>query len=130
MLSLGFGPTHVPSTGNLEEKSLAPVTFKIFKAISNIHLLVNMRNSSSQFKRAKSLQDGRVDEEDPLRNFVKAKQKINALFRALIEYNEDCFKFSADCRIADKIEQDIEKLLSEVRLSNVALNLQDIDENW
>ena len=63
-----------------------------------------MRNSSCQFEQAQSLQDG-----------VKAKQKINALFRALKENLEDCVNFLADFRIADENELDIEKLSSEVR---------------
>ena len=92
-----------------------------------------MKNSSSQFKRAKSLKDGEmngVNGESPLHNFVKAKQKINALFGDIREYLEDCNKFLADFRIADENEHDIKKFSSEVSLSNVAFKLHDIDENW
>lgn len=92
-----------------------------------------MKNSSSQFKRAKSLKDGEmngVNGESPLHNFVKAKQKINAIFGDIREYLEDCSKFLADFRIADENEHDIKKFSSEVRLSNVAFKLHDIDENW
>ena len=103
------------------------------KGVSTIHILVNMKNSSSQFKRAKSLGDGgtnAVDEEFPLHNFVKAKEEINVTFRNLKKYLEDCKKFLAGSRIADENEQDIERFSREVRLSNVTFKLHDIDENW
>lgn len=76
-----------------------------------------MRNSSSQFKRAKSLKDGEingVNGESPLHNFVKAKQKINAIFGDIRKYLEDCNIFLADFRTADENEQDIKKFSSEV----------------
>lgn len=94
------------------------------KAVSTIHILVNTRNSSSQFKRAKSSQDGRMV--GHLHNFIKAKEKMNASFRDLRKYLEDCNKFSADSRIADENEEDINKFSSEVRLSNVAFKLHDM----
>lgn len=93
------------------------------KAVSTIHILVNTRNSSSQFKRAKSKHGGM---EGHLHNFIKAKEKMNASFRDLRKYLEDCNKFSADSRIADENEEDINKFSSEVRLSNVAFKLHDM----
>ena len=87
-----------------------------------------MRNSLSQFKLTESLQDIGVDEKYPHYCFVKAKQKMNATFRDLRKYLEDCNKFSADTRIADENEQDIEEFSSEVRLSNVVFKLHDIIE--
>ena len=84
----------------------------------------------SQSKRAESLQYIGVDEKYPQYCFVKAKQKMNATFRDLRKCLEDCNKFSADTRIADENEQDIEEFSSEVRLSNVVFKLHDIDENW
>lgn len=76
-----------------------------------------MRNSSSQFKRAKSFKDGEingVNGESPLHNFVKAKHKINAIFGDIRKYLEDCNIFLADFRTADENEQDIKKFSSEV----------------
>ena len=87
-----------------------------------------MRNSLSQFKLTESLQDIGVDEKYPQYCFVTAKQKMNAIFRDLRKYLEDCNKFSADSRIADENEQDIEEFSSEVRLSNVVFKLHDIIE--
>ena len=91
-----------------------------------------MRNSSSQFKRAKSLQNGainRVDDEFPTHNFVEVKQKIIAIFVDLEKHPQVCDDFVAKSRIADENEHDIKKFSSEVRLSNVAFKLHDIDEN-
>lgn len=101
----------------------------MFKAVSNIHLLVNMSNLSSQSKRTEPLQDDGVDKEHLLHNFVEAKQKVNAKFRDLKKYLEDCDKFLAEFRKADENERDIKKFSSKVRLY-VAFKLHDVDENF
>ena len=86
----------------------------MFKAVSKIHLLVNMSNLSSQSKRTEPLQDDGVDKELLLHNFVEAKQKANAKFRDLKKYLEDCEKFLAEFRKADENERDIKKFSSKV----------------
>ena len=90
--------------------------------MSTAHILANMSNSSSQLKRGKPLHDGGingVDEERPqaLNNFVKAKQKIIAIFANFIKCLE-CF-INILKRFSDK--NDIKEDLSEVRLSHVAV---------
>ena len=89
-----------------------------------------MRNSLSQFQLTESLQDIGVKKKYPQYCFVKAKHEMNAIFGDLREYIELCNKFLTDTRIADENEQDIKEFSSEVRLSNVAFKLYDIDENW
>ena len=71
----------------------------------------------SQFKRAKSLQYIGVDEKYPQYCFVKAKQKIIAIFANFIKCLE-CF-INILKRFSD--ENDIKEDLSKVRLSNVAV---------
>ncbi|XP_066024297.1 mitofusin-2 isoform X2 [Pocillopora verrucosa] len=73
-----------------------------------------MSNLSSQSKRTEPLQDDGVDKEHLLHNFVEAKQKINAKFRDLEKYLEDCEKFLAEFRKADENERDIKKFSSKV----------------
>lgn len=90
--------------------------------MSTAHILANMSNSSSQLERGKPLHDGGingVDEERPqaLNNFVKAKQKIIAIFANFIKCLE-CF-INILKRFSDK--NDIKEDLSEVRLSHVAV---------
>ena len=80
-----------------------------------------MSNSSSQLKRGYPLHDGGingVDEERPqaLKNFVKAKQKINAIFA-----NFMCLEYFINILNGLSDKNDIKKDLSEVRLSNVAV---------
>ena len=132
---------HRSYAGNLqhwEEKGLASVKLcetvlscpKSKGRLFSVRLLVNMRNSLSQFKRAESLQDIEVNEGYLSHCFATTKQQLKAKFRALLRHLEDCKKFSADTRIADENEEDIKKFSSEVRLSNVVFKLHDIDENW
>ena len=85
-----------------------------------------MSNLSSQSKRTEPLQDDGVDKEHLLHNFVEAKQKVNAKFRDLKKYLEDCDKFLAEFRKADENERDIKKFSSKVRLY-VAFKLHDVD---
>lgn len=76
-----------------------------------------MRNSS-QFKRALSLKDGEmngVNGVSPLRNFVKAKQKINSTFGHIGKFLEDCNTFLLQCEIADDSIEDVKNFSSEVR---------------
>ena len=96
--------------------------FQSLKAVSTAHILVNMSNSSSQLKRGNPLHDGGingVDEERPqaLKNFVKAKQKINAIFANFIM----CLEYFITILNGLSDKNDIKKDLSEVRLSNVAV---------
>lgn len=75
-----------------------------------------MRNSS-QFKRALSLKDGEmngVNGVSPLRNFVKAKQKINSTFGHIGKFLEDCNTFLLQCEIADDSMEDVKNFSSEV----------------
>lgn len=75
-----------------------------------------MRNSS-QFKRALSLKDGEmngVNGVSPLRNFVKAKQKINSAFGHIGKFLEDCNTFLLQCEIADDSIEDVKNFSSEV----------------
>lgn len=75
-----------------------------------------MRNSS-QFKRALSLKDGEmngVNGVSPLRNFVKAKQKINSTFGHIGKFLEDCNTFLLQCEIADDSSEDVKNFSSEV----------------
>jgi len=75
-----------------------------------------MRNSS-QFKRALSLKDGEmngVNGVSPLRNFVKAKQKINSTFGHIGKFLEDCNTFLLQCEIADDSIEDVKNFSSEV----------------
>ena len=65
----------------------------------------------------------------PSTQFVEAKQKVNAKFRDLKKYLEDCDKFLAEFRKADENERDIKKFSSKVRLY-VAFKLHDVDENF
>ena len=51
-----------------------------------------------------------------MHNFVQAKQEINAIFGHLTKYLEVRSEFSADYRIADEDERDIDKFSSEVRV--------------
>ena len=81
-----------------------------------------MSNSSSQLKRGNPLHDGGingVDEERPqaLKNFVKAKQKINAIFANFIM----CLEYFMNILNGLSDKNDIKKDSSEVRLSNVAV---------
>ena len=55
-----------------------------------------------------------------MHNFVQAKQEINAIFGHLTKYLEVCSEFSADYRIADEDERDIDKFSSEVRVLIIA----------
>ena len=76
-----------------------------------------MRNSS-QFKRALSWKDGEmngVNGVSPLRNFVKAKQKINSTFGHIGKFLEDCNTFLLQCEIADDSMEDVKNFSSEVR---------------
>ena len=55
-----------------------------------------------------------------MHNFVQAKQEINAIFGHLTKYLEVRSEFSADYRIADEDERDIDKFSSEVRVLIIA----------
>ena len=55
-----------------------------------------------------------------MHNFVQAKQEINTIFGHLKKYLEVFSEFSADYRIADEDERDIDKFSSEVRVLIIA----------
>ena len=55
-----------------------------------------------------------------MHNFVQAKQEINAIFGHLTKYLEVRSEFSADYRIADEDERDIDKFSCEVRVLIIA----------
>ncbi|XP_074625553.1 mitofusin-2-like [Acropora palmata] len=50
----------------------------------------------------------------PLRNFVKAKQKINSTFGHIGKFLEDCNTFLLQCEIADDSIEDVKNFSSEV----------------
>lgn len=50
----------------------------------------------------------------PLRNFVKAKQKINSTFGHIGKFLEDCNTFLLECEIAGDSNEDIKKFSKEV----------------
>ena len=55
-----------------------------------------------------------------MHNFVQAKQEMNAIFGHLTKYLEVRSEFSADYRIADEDERDLDKFSSEVRVLIIA----------
>ena len=64
-----------------------------------------------------------------MQNFVQAKRELNAIFGDLTKYLEVRSEFSADYRIADEDERDIDKFSSEVRVLNIA-QMDTTIKNW